>query len=331
MTDPSLAPVASHAAPEPLPLDAVAARADTLRTALAQVVVGQGDAVSELLVALLSGGHALLEGVPGLAKTLLARTLAAALGLPFRRVQFTPDLMPSDVIGTNIFDLATSSFRLQRGPVFTNVLLGDEINRSPPKTQAALLEAMEERQVTIDGHSYLLTEPFFVVATQNPLDHEGTWPLPEAQLDRFMVRVRMDYPAPADEKEVYRRSLGAAARPDDVKVVLAPGELAAIRLALRGVHVEERVLDYLLALIGATRRDPRLAAGASPRAGTALLAAARTWAALDGRAFVLPDDIKRMARPVLRHRLVPTPDAELEGATGEVVLSALLARIEVPR
>ncbi|MFN7147683.1 MAG: AAA family ATPase, partial [Myxococcota bacterium] len=216
-----------------LPLEAVAQRADALRAALAHVVVGQSDAVSELLVALLAGGHALLEGVPGLAKTLLARTLAAALGLPFRRVQFTPDLMPADVIGTNIFDLATSQFRLQQGPIFTNVLLGDEINRTPPKTQAALLEAMEERQVTIDGVSHVLDEPFFVIATQNPLDHEGTWPLPEAQLDRFLVKVRVAYPAPADEREVYRRSLGEPPRPADVAPVLAPGELPRIRAALR--------------------------------------------------------------------------------------------------
>ena len=317
--------------PTPLPLDAVATRADALRAALADVVVGQNDAVSELLVALLAGGHALLEGVPGLAKTLLARTLAAALGLPFRRVQFTPDLMPADVVGTNIFDLTTSGFRLQRGPIFTNVLLGDEINRTPPKTQAALLEAMEERQVTIDGVSHPLDAPFFVIATQNPLDHAGTWPLPEAQLDRFLVKVRVAYPAAADEKEVYRRSLGGPARPDTVAPVLAPGELLRIRAALGQVHVEERVLDYLLALITATRADPRLAAGASPRAGTALLAAARAWAALDGRAFVLPDDIKRMARPVLRHRLVPTADAELEGQSGEAVLLGLLERVAVPR
>ncbi len=317
--------------PDALPLEMVAARADALRAALATVVVGQPDAVSELLVALLAGGHALLEGVPGLAKTLLARTLAAALGLPFRRVQFTPDLMPADIVGTNVFDLATHTFRLQTGPIFTNVLLGDEINRAPPKTQAALLEAMEERQVTIDGVSHPLTEPFFVVATQNPLDHEGTWPLPEAQLDRFLVKVRVAYPAAADEKEVYRRSLGGAARPDAVSPVLAPDELPRIRAALGAVHVEERVLDYLLALVAGTRRDPRLSAGASPRAGTALLAAARVWAALDGRAFVLPDDIKRMAPPVLRHRLVPTPDAELEGQSGEAILAGLLARIEVPR
>jgi MoxR-like ATPase len=316
---------------EPLPLSTVAARADALRSALAHVVVGQSEAVSELLVALLAGGHALLEGVPGLAKTLLARTLAAALGLPFRRVQFTPDLMPSDVIGTSVFDLSTSTFRLQRGPIFTNVLLGDEINRTPPKTQAALLEAMEERQVTIDGHSHLLTEPFFVIATQNPLDHEGTWPLPEAQLDRFMLKVHVDYPAGADEREIYRRSLGQAPRPEQVETVLLPGELLAMRASLRTVHVEDRLLDYLLALVHATRQDPRLSAGASPRAGSALLAAGRAWAALDGRDFLLPDDLKRMARPVLRHRLLPTPDAELEGQTGEAVLVELLGKLEVPR
>jgi MoxR-like ATPase len=316
---------------DPLPLDAVAQRADALRSSLSAVVVGQSEAVSELLVALLAGGHALLEGVPGLAKTLLARTLASALGLPFRRVQFTPDLMPADVIGTNIFDMGSNSFRLQHGPVFTQVLLGDEINRTPPKTQAALLEAMEERQVTIDGTTHTLDDPFFVIATQNPLDHEGTWPLPEAQLDRFLVKVRMGYPSADDEKSVYRRSLGEPARDKLVPVVLQPGELAAIRLALRGVHVEDRVLDYLYSVVAATRADPRLSAGASPRAGAGLLAAARVWAALDGRAFVLPDDVKRMIHPVLRHRLVPTPDAELEGQTTEAVLAGIVARVDIPR
>ena len=294
-------------------------------------VVGQSGVVTELLVTLLAGGHALLEGVPGLAKTLLARSLAAALGLPFRRVQFTPDLMPADVVGTNIFDLSSHTFRLQHGPVFTNVLLGDEINRTPPKTQAALLEAMEERQVTIDGVSHLLSEPFFVIATQNPLDHEGTWPLPEAQLDRFLMKVRVDYPAVNEEKEIYRRALGVAAKPDDVAPVLAPGELNAMRAAMRQVHVEDRVLDYLLAVVTATRKEPRLAAGASPRAGAALLSASRAWAALAGRAFVLPDDVKHLARPVLRHRLLPTPDAELEGQSGETILAGILGRVEVPR
>ncbi|MFZ5476611.1 MAG: AAA family ATPase [Myxococcota bacterium] len=310
----------------------VTERADALRGALARAVVGQRGAVTELCVALLAGGHVLLEGVPGVAKTLLARSLASALGLGFRRVQFTPDLMPADIVGTHIFDLATQRFVLQRGPVFTQVLLGDEINRAPPKTQAALLEAMEERQVTIDGETLPLPDPFFVVATQNPLDHEGTYPLPEAQLDRFLLKVVVRYPEPADERAVYRRFLDhGAPRAQDVPRVLAAEELGVLRAAVARVHVEDKLLDYTIAIVDATRRARLFLAGASPRAGVALLAAARAHAALEGRAFVIPDDVKRMAAPVLRHRLPVTADAELEGRTSEAVLAQILAALEAPR
>jgi MoxR-like ATPase len=311
-------------------VDWLTGRMDALRDALGGVVVGQRGPVTELCVALLAGGHVLLEGVPGVAKTLLARSLAAALGLEFRRVQFTPDLMPADIVGTHIFDLSSQRFVLQRGPIFTQVLLGDEINRAPPKTQAALLESMEERQVTIDGETMALPDPFFVVATQNPLDHEGTYPLPEAQLDRFLLKVLVRYPEPADERAVYRRALeGTLGAPPPR--VLAPDELGKLRAAVARVHVAEELVDYTLAIVEATRRSRSFVAGASPRAGAALLGAARAHAALEGRAFVIPDDLKRLAAPVLRHRLQVTADAELEGRTSEVVLGQLLAAIEAPR
>ncbi|RMF72117.1 MAG: MoxR family ATPase [Acidobacteria bacterium] len=309
--------------------------AGAIRQAVRGVVVGQDTAVEEILAALLAGGHVLLEGVPGVAKTLTARALAAALGLSFRRIQFTPDLMPADVVGTNVFDLEQRRFHLQRGPVFTDVLLADEINRTPPKTQAALLEAMAERQVTIDGTSHPLGDRFFVIATQNPLEHEGTYPLPEAQLDRFLVKVEIGYPDEPAEIDIMRRFLDGRVRlgsePPLPDPVVAPEDLAAARGALARVHVEDKLLGYLRAIVDATRSSPRLAFGASPRAGLALLALARAVAAMDGRAFVVPDDIKRMAAPVLRHRLLVTPEAELEGRTTESVLSSILEAIEVPR
>jgi len=317
------------------PLDALARRVSDLRAALAEVVVGQQGPLDEVLAALLARGHVLLEGVPGLAKTLLARTLAHALGLQFTRIQFTPDLMPADIVGTSIFDFQKGAFRVQRGPVFTQVLLADEINRTPPKTQAALLEAMEERQVTIDGTTHLLQPPFFVMATQNPLDHEGTYPLPEAQLDRFLCKVVLDYPSHDEEVEVYRRfldgRLSLSAKEVSVPVVFAEGELLAFQDALGGVHVEDAVVDWVRELVSRTRQSPRLAAGASPRAGLALLAAGRARAAMEGRDFVIPDDIKRMAPPVLRHRLLLTADAELEGLDAGRILAGLLEGLEVPR
>ncbi len=309
--------------------------ANAVRAALETVVVGQSRAIDEVLTALLAGGHVLLEGVPGVAKTLLARTLADALGLEFRRVQFTPDLMPADVTGTNVFDFHRGEFHLQRGPIFTQVLLADEINRTPPKTQSALLEAMAERQVTIDGVSHALVDPFFVIATQNPLEHEGTYPLPEAQLDRFLMKVFIGYPAAAEETTVYRHfldgSLDLGAPTRRVAPVLDRDALPALRRALGEIHVEDKILGYVRALAAATRESPRLACGASPRAGMALLACARAAAALDGRTFVIPDDVKRLAPPVLRHRLVPTAEAELEGRGADDVLGEILGELEVPR
>ncbi len=315
--------------------DDAARRVEALRAAIGAVVVGLREPIDEVLTALLAGGHVLLEGVPGIAKTLLARTVAQVLGLRFRRIQFTPDLMPADVVGTSIFDFQRGVFRLQQGPVFTQVLLADEINRTPPKTQAALLEAMEERQVTIDGVSHPLDDPFVVIATQNPLEHEGTYPLPEAQSDRFLMKVSVGYPEAADEKEVYLRFLAGRIRLSEssppLAPVLGPPELAGLRAAAAGTRVDDALLGYLLEIVTRTRRSPLLESGASPRAGVSLLAAARAWAALEGREFVLPDDIKRMALPVLRHRLILTPEAELQGQTPDRILSEILGAVEVPR
>jgi MoxR-like ATPase len=315
--------------------DSVAPRLAVLREALATRVVGHRESVDEVIVALLAGGHVLLEGVPGVAKTLLARSLSEALGLEFRRVQFTPDLMPADIVGTHVFDLNSREFALQRGPVFTHVLLADEINRTPPKTQAALLEAMEERQVTIDGERHVLPDPYLVIATQNPLDHEGTYPLPEAQMDRFLVKVRLGYPDAEDEIAIYQRfvdgHLAMSTRPEPLQPVFGPEEIPALRAAVARVHIEPRLLSYVRALVDATRRSDDLTHGASPRAALALLAASRAWAAAAGRAFVTPDDIKRMAPAVLRHRLVTTAEAELEGRSADDVVARVLAGVAVPQ
>jgi MoxR-like ATPase len=304
---------------------------DRLRTEVAKVVVGQDDAVEALVVALALGGHVLLEGVPGVAKTLLANTVARALGLEFGRVQFTPDMLPSDITGTVTLRGGDLTFRA--GPVFTNVLLADEINRTPPKTQAALLEAMQERQVTVDGDAHALPEPFLVVATQNPVEYEGTYPLPEAQLDRFLVRVDMGYPDEAQERALLglaRRGL-ASATLDDVQRVVGAEELAAARAEVDAIRVSDEVTGFVVAIVRATRELPSVTLGASPRATVHLLAAARAAARLEGRDFVVPDDVARMAPPVLRHRLVLAPEAELEGFRPDDAVATALASVPVPR
>ena len=311
--------------------------AQELAIALEDVVLGQRAAIETLLVAYMAGGHALLEGVPGLGKTLLARAFAAALGARFSRVQFTPDLMPADVIGTNVFDAPTGSFRLLRGPVFTEVLMADEINRTPPKTQAALLEAMQERQVTIDGARLVLDAHFFVIATQNPIEFEGVYPLPEAQLDRFLARIEMGLPAPEAELDLYRKAVagslvGALAGQGGElpEALLRPGEAAALRWASRRVHVADELLVYLGELAGGVRRSPQVDLPVSPRAALALLEAGRAGALLEGRDFLTPDDLKRSLVPCWAHRLILTPESELEGFTPRRVLETVAAAVPVP-
>lgn len=302
---------------------------ERVQAEVTKVVVGQSEALDSLLVCLAVGGHALLEGVPGVAKTLLASTFAQALGLEFRRAQFTPDLLPSDLTGT--MTLRDRELVFRPGPVFTNVLLADEINRTPPKTQAALLEAMEERQVTIDGVTHGLGPHFFVVATQNPLELEGTYPLPEAQLDRFLMRVRVGYPAEGAEREMLATTHARAGAPVEVAPVVAAAELTALRLQAAQVKVEASVIDYVLKLVRATRESPRLKLGASPRAGQGLLAAAKARAALLARDYVTPDEVKAVAPSVLNHRLMLKAEAEVEGVTVDDVIARLLEQVPVPR
>ncbi|GIE78848.1 ATPase AAA [Actinoplanes philippinensis] len=306
-----------------------------LRAEVGKAVVGQDAVVGGVLVALLCGGHVLLEGVPGVAKTLLIRALSTALDLDTKRVQFTPDLMPGDVTGSLIYDAHSAAFNFRAGPVFTNLLLADEINRTPPKTQAALLEAMEERQVTVDGHPRPLPQPFLVAATQNPIEYEGTYPLPEAQLDRFLLKLSVPLPQRDEELGILRahhhgfdpRDLKAAG----VTAVAGPADLLAGRHAVQRVAVAEPVLAYIVDLCRATRTAPALELGASPRGATALLAVAKANAWLHGRDYVLPDDVKAFTVPTLRHRVRLRADAELDGATVEGVLAAVLAAVPAPR
>jgi MoxR-like ATPase len=306
-----------------------------LGSALAALIPGQATAVRGLVAAYVAGGHALLEGVPGIGKTLLARSLAASLGLSFARIQFTPDLMPADLIGSNVFDAKGGAFRLVKGPVFTEVLLADEVNRTPPKTQAALLEGMQERQVTIDGVSHALPPAFFVVATQNPIEFEGTYPLPEAQLDRFLLRLEMGLPDERAEVEIYRRAMagqlagwGASA---PAVSVMTPVEARALRSSASSVHVAPAMLDYVARLARGVRSSPHVELGVSPRAALCLLEAARAMALLAGRDFVLPDDLKAMLTPAWAHRIVLTAEAELEGHSARVLLDELARATEVPR
>jgi MoxR-like ATPase len=309
--------------------------ANHIRAEAAKVLVGQEEPFTHLLIALFSGGHVLLEGVPGTAKTLMAKTISALTQTEFKRVQFTPDLMPSDVIGTQVFEMGSAQFHLRRGPVFTNVLLGDEINRAPAKTQSALLEAMEERQVTIEGQRLALPEPFFVLATQNPVEYEGTYPLPEAQLDRFLFKVLVDYAPQEVEIEVLRRYHHGfdAHRLEsiDLQRTVTAETLAQCQEEIRGVQVDEGILKYITDIAQASRKALDLLLGGSPRASISLLLASKTWAAMQGRAFVVPDDVKFLVRPVYRHRVILKPEAEIEGLTADTAMTRVLARVEVPR
>ncbi len=298
-------------------------------------IIGQQEPLELLLIALLAQGHALLEGVPGTAKTRMVRTLAACLGLTFGRIQFTPDLMPSDVLGTHVFDLARSHFELRKGPIFTELLLADEINRAPAKTQSALLEAMQERQVSIDGETHALAPAFTVFATQNPIEHEGTYALPEAQLDRFLVKIHVDYPSEGEEDEILAHAatyaMSAAPEALGVRQVVSREELMRLRELAAQVHVKDNVRRYVRDLIRATRSTSSILLGAGPRAGVHLMLASRWAAALSGRAFVTPDDVQRMLPHVTAHRLKLAPEAELDGLDAKQVLLLVRSRVEVPR
>lgn len=302
---------------------------------LNQVIVGQSSLIQQLLVALLAGGHVILEGVPGTGKTLLVKVLAQLIQGDFRRIQLTPDVLPSDITGTNIFDLNSRNFTLKKGPIFTEVLLADEINRTPPKTQAALLEAMEEMQVTLDGESLPLPDLFWVIATQNPLEFEGTYPLPEAQLDRFLFKLVVDYPDQAAEKQMLlNRQAGFAARRLDIsrlKPIATVADILQARQAVKEVKVSEAIVDYLLALVRTSRQYPDLTLGASPRAAGAWLQTSQALAWLAGRDFVTPDDVKAVASPLLRHRLILKPEAMLDGLQMDAVIAAVINQVPVPR
>ncbi len=309
--------------------------ADTIRAEVGRAIVGQEEAVELMLIALFSSGHILLEGPPGTAKTFLVQCFARVLGLGFGRIQFTPDLMPGDILGSNLFNFQTSQFTLTRGPIFCELLLADEINRTPPKTQAALLEAMQERAVTIDGETHKLSERFMVIATQNPIEQQGVYPLPEAQLDRFLFKHRMDYPSAEEERRIVA-SHGArfgAPRPEEwgIETKVSDADVASAVAAVEAVPMVEEVVDYVVALVRATRDAADLEGGASPRAASMLAGAARARAALDGRDYVIPDDVKALAPAVLRHRIALSPAAEIEGRPVESVIARLIEQVEAPR
>ena len=304
------------------------------REQIGRVIAGQQELIEQALLTLLCGGHALVEGVPGVAKTLAVKTLARFLSLTFRRVQGTPDMMPADILGTTVFSPKTNEFSLHKGPVFTQFLLADEINRMPPRTQAALLESMEERQVTMDGEAHLLDDYFTVFATQNPLEFEGTYPLPEAQLDRFLIKIKVGYPALGDERSILERHHVSLEAKDLELMAIEPVEfsvLAAARREIRAVKIEPVIFDYLLAIVRRTREWPTVSLGASPRASASLMLVAKAYAARDGRDFLIPDDMKLAAVPVLRHRLVLRPEAELEGFDTDRVVADILAATALPK
>lgn len=306
---------------------------ESARTELQKVIIGQKDMIDQLLIALVSGGHVLVEGVPGIAKTLTANLLAKTLRVNFSRIQFTPDLMPSDVVGTNVFNMKTSEFSFNPGPIFSNVVLIDEINRAPAKTQAALFEVMEEYQVTVDGKTYLMTQPFFVIATQNPIEQEGTYKLPEAQLDRFVFKINIHHPSLTEEQQILKRFKNdfSLKTKETVKPVLSATDIAAARSTVEQVYISDELLDYIAALVHNTRNNGDIFLGASPRASLAIMKTSKAIAAMNGRDFVTPDDIRYVSYPVLNHRIILTPEREMEGFGADEVIKEIIKAVEVPR
>lgn len=308
---------------------------ESVRNEVAKTVVGQNETVELLLTSLLAGGHVLIEGVPGTGKTFLAQSFAASMSLGFGRIQFTPDMMPGDILGTNLFNFQTSAFTLTPGPIFTDILLADEINRTPPKTQAALLQAMNERAVTIDRTTYPLGAEFMVVATQNPIEQQGTYPLPEAQLDRFLFKIAVDYPSLDEEREIVRLHGRSSAMPKvsdyAVEAVVSAEQLRAARALVADIQLSDDLIGYIVDIVRSTREHPAIETGASTRAANMLSAASRAYAAVSGRDFVVPDDVKRLALPILRHRIVMTPAAEIEGVGADDALRSIIDRVAVPR
>jgi len=314
-------------------LDDLAQSIQDLKTEIGKVIVGQERMINLQIVALLADGHILLEGVPGVAKTLAAKLLAKTIDTGYARIQFTPDLMPSDILGTSIFNIKTSEFEFHKGPVFSNIILIDEINRAPAKTQSALFELMEERQVTIEGNRYKMQQPFMVLATQNPIEQEGTYQLPEAQLDRFLFKINIDYPDKEEEVAILNRhhKHKKLTQLADAKKILSPEQIANYRKKVSEIHIELNLLKYISEIVFQTRNNSALYLGASPRASLALMNAGKAWAAINGRDFVTPEDIKEVAEPVLNHRIILSPEKEMEGVSIQKVISQIIDKVEVPR
>lgn len=316
-----------------VPLDDLKESVKALKDQLSSVILGQENFMELLIAGLLSNGHVLIEGVPGVAKTVTAKLFAKSLKTGFSRIQFTPDLMPSDVLGTSVFNMKTSDFEFKSGPVFSNIILIDEINRAPAKTQAALFEVMEERQVTIDGKMYKMEQPFMVLATQNPIEQEGTYALPEAQLDRFLFKIKVEYPQLEDEIRILQthHERKGVLPEQNIEAILDPSKIEELRSQIFEILIEEKLLSYIAEIVNKTRNHPHLYLGASPRAAIAVMNASKTFAAMEGRDFVIPEDIKKSLKPVLAHRLILSPDREMEGTTAENVIDMIVQSVEIPR
>jgi len=316
-----------------VPLEELRNTVEQIKKELSTIIVGQKDFIELLIISILADGHALIEGVPGIAKTVTAKLFAKTLKTEFNRIQFTPDLMPSDILGTSVFNAKTTEFEFKKGPIFSNIILIDEINRAPAKTQAALFETMEERQATVDGTTYKMSEPFMVLATQNPIEQEGTYALPEAQLDRFLFKIKVSYPSVEEEIAILKNHHERKGEKpqDQIKAVLSPEKLSEFKKNIHEVVVEQKILDYIANIINLTRTHPHLYLGASPRASIATLTAAKAFAAISGRDFVIPEDVKKALLPVLNHRVILTPEREMEGMTTENVIAMIVESVEIPR